>query len=284
MDLDTLWTDAGAAAWGTCAYSDLRSHMDTQAQTRAEALCPQPAGVYVAAFPYYAGDQPGNLSRYARGENYHTALHRRLEQAAESLTALEPLHKFVPLVDNSPLPEGVAAGLAGLGLRGQNGLTILPPYGTWIFLGAILTDQPLLSAEHPSPPCAQCGACVAACPGKALGPNGLDPSKCLSDLTQRKGALTEEQQQQLRRHSLIWGCDICQEVCPYNRRVPTTPLPEFRTGLLSTLSPSDVENFTRRQFQDAYPDRAFTWRGPGVLERNLKLKSEQEKAPALDLK
>ena len=274
MELDYLWSQVGAAAWGTCAYADLRPHMNEHAQAKAEGLCPAPAGVYVAIFPYYAGDAPGNLSRYARGENYHTALSRRLEQAAEGLTSAFPFHKFVPLVDNSPLPEGVAAGLAGLGLRGQNGLTILPPYGTWIFLGAILTDQPLTSAERPSPPCVQCGACVAACPGKALGPNGLDPSKCLSDLTQRKGELTPEEEEQLRRHPLVWGCDICQEVCPYNRDVPTTPLPEFRTGLLSTLSSSDVENFTRRQFEAAFPDRAFTWRGPGVLERNLKLKEE----------
>ena len=281
MELDRIWAQAGAAAWGTCAYADLRSRMDARAQDRAEALCPGAAGVYVAVFPYYAGDQPGNLSRYARGENYHTALSRRLEQAAAALSEALPVHKFVPLVDNSPLPEGVAAGLAGLGLRGQNGLTILPPHGTWIFLGAILTDQPLPSAPQPSPPCIRCGACVAACPGKALGPNGLDPSKCLSALTQRKGELTAEEEGQLRRHPLIWGCDICQEVCPYNRAVPTTPLPEFRGELLSTLSPSDVENFTRRQFEAAFPDRAFTWRGPGVLERNLKLK-ETEKAAALD--
>ena len=274
MELDTLWSQAGAAAWGTCAYAGLLPHMDAHARARAEGLCPAPTGVYVAAFPYYAGETPGNLSRYARGEDYHTALARRLAPVCAALESAHPLHKFVPLVDNSPLPEGVAAGLAGLGLRGQNGLTILPPYGTWIFLGAILTDQPLTSAERPSPPCPQCGACVAACPGKALGPNGLDPSKCLSDLTQRKGELTPEEEEQLRRHPLVWGCDICQEVCPYNRDVPTTPLPEFRTGLLSTLSSSDVENFTRRQFEAAFPDRAFTWRGPGVLERNLKLKEE----------
>lgn len=275
MELDTLWTQAGAVAWGTCAYAGLLPHMDEHAQAKAEGLCPAPAGVYVAAFPYYAGEAPGNLSRYARGEDYHTALARRLAPVCAALEATHPFHKFVPLVDNSPLPEREAAALAGLGLRGKNGLVILPPYGTWIFLGAILTDQPLTSAERPSPPCAQCGACVAACPGKALGPNGLDPSKCLSDLTQRKGELTPEEEEQLRRHPLVWGCDICQEVCPYNRDVPTTPLPEFRTGLLSTLSSSDVENFTRGQFEAAFPDRAFTWRGPGVLERNLKLKEEK---------
>lgn len=275
MELDTLWSQAGAAGWGTCAYADLLPHMDEHAQAKAEGLCPAPAGVYVAAFPYYAGETPGNLSRYARGEDYHTALARRLAPVCAALEARHPFHKFVPLVDNSPLPEREAAALAGLGLRGKNGLVILPPWGSWLFLATVLTDLPLPSAPAPSPDCVGCGACVAACPGKALGPNGFNISSCLSELTQRKGELTAEQTGLLRRHDLIWGCDACQTVCPYNRDVPTTPLPEFRDDLLSTLSPKDVENATRKQFQAAFPDRAFTWRGPGVLERNLKLKEEK---------
>ena len=274
MELDTLWSQAGAAAWGTCAYADLLPRMNEHAQARAEELCPAPAGVFVAAFPYYAGEGPGNLCRYARGEDYHTALSRRLAPVCAGLEAAYPFHKFVSLVDNSPLPEGDAAALAGLGLRGKNGLVILPPWGSWLFLATVLTDLPLPSAPVPAPDCVNCGACVEACPGKALGPNGFDISRCLSELTQRKGELTEEQTELLRRHDLVWGCDVCQTVCPYNREVPDTPLPEFRDGLLSTLTEGDVENFTRRQFEAAFPHRAFTWRGPGVLERNLKLKEE----------
>ena len=178
-------------------------------------------------------------------------------------------------MDNSPLPEREAAALAGLGLRGITGLRILPPWGSCLFLATVLPGLPLPSAPAPSPDCMGCGACLAACPGKALGPNGFDISSCLSELTQRKGELTAEQTDLLRRHDLIWGCDACQTVCPYNRDVPTTPLPEFRDGLLSTLAPKDVENATRKQFQAAFPDRAFTWRGPGVLERNLKLNEEK---------
>ena len=282
LDLDTLWTSAGAAAWGTCAYADLHLHMKEHAQARAEALCPAPAGVYVAAFPYYAGKAPGNLSLYARGEDYHTALTRRLEPVCAALHRAHPFHKFVPLVDNSPLPERQAAALAGLGLRGKNGLVILPPWGSWLFLATILTDLPLPSAPVPSPDCIDCGACVAACPSKALRSNGFDLSRCLSDLTQRKGELTAEEADLLRRHDLIWGCDTCQMVCPYNQEVPTTPLPEFREQLLSTLTAKDVENSTRRLFAATFPGRAFTWRGPGVLERNLRLKGDEEKAPALD--
>ena len=165
--------------------------------------------------------------------------------------------------------------MAGLGLRGRNTLTILPPWGTWLFLGAILTDLPLESAPVPAPACMDCGKCTAACPTGALGPNGLDPDRCLSALTQKKGALTAEEEARLRGHGLVWGCDACQRACPYNRDVPLSPLPEFRTNLIHTLGTTDVDHLTRRQFQEKYPLRAFTWRGPGVLLRNLRLKERE---------
>ena len=272
---DAWFAAAGAAAWGTCAYEDVRPHMDAPALARAEALCPAPAGIYVAAFPYFPGEAPGNLSLYARGEDYHAAVARRLDQVCAALRPAHPGRCFAPLVDNSPLPEQLCAALAGLGLRGRNTLTILPPWGTWLFLGAILTDLPLESAPVPAPACMDCGKCTAACPTGALGPNGLDPDRCLSALTQKKGALTAEEEARLRGHGLVWGCDACQRACPYNRDVPLSPLPEFRTNLIHTLGTTDVDHLTRRQFQDKYPLRAFTWRGPGVLLRNLRLKERE---------
>ena len=108
-----------------------------------------------------------------------------------------------------------------------------------------------------------------------MGPNGLDPDRCLSALTQKKGALTAEEEARLRGHGLVWGCDACQRACPYNRDVPLSPLPEFRTNLIHTLGTTDVDHLTRRQFQEKYPLRAFTWRGPGVLLRNLRLKERE---------
>ena len=132
---DAWFAAAGAAAWGTCAYEDVRPHMDAPALARAEALCPAPAGIYVAAFPYFPGEAPGNLSLYARGEDYHAAVARRLDRVCAALRPSHPGRCFAPLVDNSPLPEQLCAALAGLGLRGRNTLTILPPWGTWLFFG-----------------------------------------------------------------------------------------------------------------------------------------------------
>ena len=162
--LDQAFRAAGAAAWGGVAYDRLTPEMTREDQEKVRAQCPQPRTVLVAAFPYYAGDRPGNLSLYARGEDYHRALARRLNTVCDFLSRQYPMESFLPAADNSPLPEREAAWLAGIGLRGKNGLLILPPYGTYVFLGTILTGAALDVPERPAAPdCPGCGACRAAC-------------------------------------------------------------------------------------------------------------------------
>ncbi len=275
--LGQLFTASGAAAWGCCAFDDLG--LTGAALEKALALCPGAAGVMVAAYPYYSGDQPGNLSLYARGEDYHRVLARRLGEICQKLRTALPEFRFLPGADTSPLPERYAAKLAGVGIQGRNGLVIVPPYGSWVFLGTILTDYPLQSAAVPAPDCMNCGACVRACPGGALDSLPFDEEKCLSALTQKKGALTEEQETLLREHPLIWGCDLCQSVCPYNKNAMPSPLPDL-TGktealpYLASLRPEDLEGLTNRTFREQYGDRAFAWRGPAVLRRNLERKKD----------
>ena len=137
--LDKWFAAAGAAAWGGVAFRRLLPFLSTGAREKVETLCPAPETVLVAAFPYYAGERPGNLSLYARGEDYHRVVTRRLNTVCDALRRKYPGESFVPAADNSPLPEREAAWLAGIGLRGKNGLLILPPYGTYVFLGTILT-------------------------------------------------------------------------------------------------------------------------------------------------
>ena len=275
--LDRLFSDAGAARWGSCAYADLS--LSPERQEKAASLCPNPSGVLIAAFPYFAGNKPGNLSLYARGKDYHLSVTRRLSQVAQLLGERYPENRFVPGADNSPLDERQCAWLAGLGIRGQNGLVIVPPYGSWVFLGTILTDLPLPSAKTPAPDCMGCGACKRACPGGALGRHPFDEDRCLSALTQKKGALTPDQEALLGAHPLIWGCDICQTVCPYNREAQRSPLPDLAGAgdYLSTLSSEDLEGLSNRTFRAKYGDRAFAWRGPAVLRRNLEIQSKSKK-------
>jgi len=179
------------------------------------------------------------------------------------------------LADASPLPEREIAWRAGIGLRGRNGLLILPPYGSYSFLGTVLTDAPLdcfsIPPRDPAPDCIGCGQCVAHCPGGAL--DTMDFSRCLSHLTQKKGDLSSDERALIAAHPLIWGCDLCQSVCPYNKDPELSPLDAFRADLIDTLCTEDLEGLTNRTFRTRYAARAFTWRGPAVLRRNLKIQS-----------
>ena len=273
--LDKLFAAAGAAAWGGAAFRRLLPFLSTEALQKVETLCPRPKTVLAAAFPYYAGERPGNLSLYARGADYHAVVVRRLNTVCEALAEQYPGESFFPSADNSPLPEREAAWLAGIGLRGASGLLILPPYGTYVFLGTILTGAALeLPERPPAPDCPRCGACRAACPAGAMGEGGPDVSRCLSELTQKKGALTGEEEARLKAHPLIWGCDFCQRACPFNADPALSPLPEFSTDLVDSLENADLEGLTNRTFREKYGGRAFAWRGPGPLRRNLELKRE----------
>ena len=273
--LDKLFAAAGAAAWGGAAFRRLLPFLSTEALEKVENLCLRPKTVLAAAFPYYAGERPGNLSLYARGEDYHAVVVRRLNTVCEALAEQYPGESFFPSADNSPLPEREAAWLAGIGLRGASGLLILPPYGTYVFLGTILTGAALeLPERSPAPDCPRCGACRAACPAGAMGEGGPDVSRCLSELTQKKGALTGEEEARLKAHPLIWGCDFCQRACPFNAAPALSPLPEFSTDLVDSLENADLEGLTNRTFREKYGGRAFAWRGPGPLRRNLELKRE----------
>ena len=273
--LNEAFAAAGAAAWGGLPFSELAEDMTQAAIAKAEGLCPNPRNVLVAAFPYYAGERPGNLSLYARGRDYHQVITGRLNTICDILRENYKNGVFLPAADNSPLPERQAAWRCGIGLRGKNGLVILPPYGSYVFLGTILTDAELeLPSRTPSLSCVGCGKCLIACPGGALGEAGVDLDRCLSELTQRKGELTAEQGALLKNHSLIWGCDTCQRVCPYNAAPALSPLPEFRERLVDTLEGADLDGLTNRTFREKYGDRAFAWRGPAPLRRNLEGRGE----------
>lgn len=270
---------SGAAAWGAVPYAALLEDMSSAACERAETLCPGAKTVLAAAFPYFTGETAGNLSVYARGMDYHAVLLRRLTISCNILSTKYPSYTFLPGADNSPLPERQAAWKAGLGLRGKNGLLLLPPYGSYVFLGTILTNlalEPKLSTSTPADVCISCGKCLQACPSRALEGGVFHIERCLSGLTQKKGALSPQEAALLKRHPTVWGCDLCQTVCPYNSAPKTTPLPEFSEGYRASLTLAELDGLTNKTFRARFGRYAFAWRGPGPLKRNLKLKADQE--------
>ncbi len=249
----------GFDAYGVCDFAAVSERL---LPCRAAARLPAGARrVLALLFPYrFPDDDPGrNLSRYACVEDYHQAGGRVLRALAEDLAILWPGRAFEPFLDNSPLPEVYAAALCGLGVVGDNGLLIHPRYGSYVFIGAIVTDAPLPPTGGAVAACPHCGACAAACPGGCL-PGG-ERDSCLSALSQKKGALTPEEEETLRRGGLVWGCDACQEACPLNRAAVIAPHPCF-TWYRPRMTEEDAEDLT---------GKAYGWRGKAVPLRNLRL-------------
>ena len=221
-----------------------------------------------------------NLSLYAVSRDYHGYMQALSREILPLLRERFPTHAFALFADHSPIGEVDAAARAGLGTLGMNGLLITPDYGSFVFLGEIVTDAPyeaVTGRERPDfpdapPPCEGCGACLTACPAGCR--NGCDPRVCLSAVTQKKGVLTEEDIAALRAGGLVWGCDACQLACPHNQRVVhegrDTPIPYFREDRRLYVDTNILDAMTKEDFST----RAYAWRGPAVIRRNAVLLQE----------
>ena len=114
--------------------------------------------------------------------------------------------------------------------------------------------------------------CIKLCPGGALTENGFDERKCVSYITQKKGELSEEEMNAIRNSGSVWGCDICQRVCPENKNKELTGINKFRENLILCIKNEKISN---REFKKKYAERAFSWRGKGVIDRNLSIINEK---------
>ncbi len=228
----------------------------------------------VALFPYYVPNEDGNLSMYARGRDYHQVAEEKLKQICTFLKQFtsQPCEIFV---DKGTQDDRAAAYRAGLGFYGRNGMLICEEYGSYFFIGQIHTALELPTDKPLQKTCMQCGACEHACIGGALHNGTFDITRCVSDISQRKGELGAEEQKMLIRSGLCWGCDICQSVCPHNRNLPMTALPEFLPDRISSLHLEDLEEISNREFLRRYRNYAFQWRGKAPIERNLRLLGEK---------
>lgn len=160
----------------------------------------------------------GAIARYARGDDYHDAMKDRLHAMCDALRAEHPSHDFRAFVDTAPVQEREHAVRAGLGWVGKNTLLIHPRRGSWLFLGGVLTTLEI----HPPPPqrrhddhCGTCTRCIDACPTGAITPYSVDARRCVSYLTiERRSPIDPALAPRIG--DWLYGCDVCQEVCPHN--------------------------------------------------------------------
>lgn len=238
----------------------------------AARIPPNARSVLVFAFPYYSPKaMQGNVSAYCAVPDYHPIVKQQLEEWAAAICQAYPTEQCAAFVDASPIPEVQTAAKAGLGVMGENGMLITRKYGSYVFLGEIVTTLTVPYTTTKIGACLQCGLCKKACPGGAITAKGvIEETHCASAIGQKKGSLEVWEEDILRRSGKAFGCDICQTVCPMNKDVEDG-LPAFTEDIYNTIETETVQNI--------YKTKAFGWRGLAVLTRNLAiLNGEKEDA------
>jgi len=254
------WIDAGHH--GDMTYLAARNEQGELKRESLEYAAPWARSVIVCAVNYnssaprstHAGStREGWIARYAQGEHdYHDVLLPRLRQLEADIAKLappEPRFRSWCYVDTGPVVERVYAKYAGIGWIGKNTCILNEKLGSWIFLGVILTNLALQPDLPAADRCGSCTRCLDACPTHALlGPHQLDATRCIAYLTiEKRGTIPEDLRADMGRH--IFGCDICQDVCPWNRKAPAGPLtelqpkPERINPALDWLAEMDLESY-----------------------------------------
>ena len=215
-----------------------------------------------------------SLASVAWGEDYHNLVMAKLNQLADCLKSCCPGIKTRGYVDNSRLLDRAAAHRAGLGFFGKNNTLIHPEYGSRFFIGQLLIDRAVEfeAAEPMTSRCGGCKKCLEACPGDALEEGfTLKPEQCISYITQKK-TLTPEEEALLTES--IYGCDICQNVCPWNRGREI----EY-TGEIEKVFPKldDMIRMTDEDFEQIFAKTAAGWRGKKILKRNAEIIKKNRK-------
>jgi epoxyqueuosine reductase len=211
----------------------------------------------------------GEIAKSAWGRDYHKVLNEKMVELMEGIQKEIMPMEYKMFVDTGPLSDRAIAHRAGLGRYGKNGFLINPEYGSWIFLGHILVDKEIIEDKPlEGDICNTCDLCIKTCPTGAIeGPYLFNAQKCISFLTQKKELLSYNEQRAIGKK--IYGCDICQRVCPQNKDVKHTKNNNFKPEPhLAFPKLEDIIKMSNKEFKEHFKPTAAGWRGKKILQRN----------------
>lgn len=254
--LAEIFKNKGIEFYGFCEFSQLKNELfECSAKKR---LPENSVSVITMLFPYKVKEKkPENISRYAAVEDYHFVVGKILEDIVKILKEKYKDFCFEYFIDNSPINEVKAAVLSGLGVKGKNNLLINEKYGSFCFIGEIVTDYKIQTVNNIITNCINCDKCINSCPTGFLSDKN---NKCLSAITQQKAELLEKEKNIIKNNKTVWGCDICQDICPMNKNSALTEIFDF----INSYRNKYIEN-------EDIKNRAYAWRGEKVIKRNLKI-------------
>jgi epoxyqueuosine reductase len=274
------WLDDGQA--GTMEY--LKRRFDER--TDPAAYMPGAKSVVCVAINYQvplekSGENAGRIARYALGDDYHEHIKTKLHALADSIRELAPEAQTRCGVDTAPIMEKELAARAGIGWLGKNACIISPSIGSWILLGEIITTLDLPPDEPAVDRCGSCRRCIDACPTQAItGEYRIDARKCISYLTiEHRGEIESSLQAQMG--DWIFGCDVCQDVCPWNSKAPIATLaelqPRFPAGVIDV---GEVQKWSDVEYREALRHSAMKRVKLPIIQRNARIVADHFAAKA----
>lgn len=251
---------------------------DIEKRTEPDRLLPEAQSIIAIALAYPSKmknppkstkeDRRGRFCRASWGKDYHHILRERLQMLESFIWDRVPEVEVRSMVDTGELADRAVAERAGIGWSGKNCAIITPEFGSYVYLGEMVTNLPFPPDEPIEDLCGSCNKCVDACPTGALVQGGqLDANKCLAFLTQTKGFLPDENRNQIANN--LYGYDTCQLVCPYNKKMDIHHHPEMEPDpevVRPKLQP--LLKMSNREFKKKFGYIAGSWRGKKPIQRN----------------
>lgn len=214
------------------------------------------------------GERRGIFCRASWGTDYHIVLRERLRLLEAFILERVPSAKMRSMVDTGELADRAVAERAGIGWSGKNCSIITPEFGSYVYLGEMITNIPFAPDDPMEDECGDCTLCMDACPtGALIQPGQLNAQRCIAFLTQTKTSIPEEFRDKIGNR--VYGCDTCQTICPKNKRKHNLhqrafePEPELAKPLLQPML-----TLTNRQFKERYGHMSGSWRGKNPIQRN----------------